>query len=462
MDQVNPLHNASFRKLFAAQVIALIGTGLSTVALTLLAYDLVGGNAASVLGTALAFKMVAYVLFAPIVGGLAHRFLRKPFLIAMDMVRAGIILAMPFVTEVWQIYLLIFLLNLFSAGFKPVFAATIPDLLPEERQYTRALSMSRLAYDLENLLSPAFAALALLFISYSGLFITNAVAFLISAALIFATVLPPIQEVWRQGAMWDEISFGVRSYLKTPRLRGLLVLYMGVASASAMIIVNTVTYIREYLGGSESDVAMAWAAAGGGSMIAAISLPKVLDRVPDRPVMLLGAVIMAAGLGLISTGPSFSGVWPIWFLIGLGWSLVQTPAGRVVNRSSSPADRSSYFSAQFALSHACWLIFYPVAGQFGTRFGVETTALLLGASILVFTAVAATLWPKHDEAVLFHAHAEKFHEHKHTHDLHHDHNHEDWEGPEPHSHPHRHQPVHHAHPYVIDDHHAVWPQSPSP
>ena len=211
-------------------------------------------------------------------------------------------------------------------------------------------------------------------------------AFLISAALIFATVLPPVQEVWRKGALWDEISFGLRSYLKTPRLRGLLALYMGVASASAMIIVNTVTYIREYLGGSESDVAMALAAAGGGSMIAAISLPKVLDRISDRPVMLWGAVTMATGLGLISTGPSLSGVWPIWFLVGLGWSLVQTPAGRVVNRSSSPADRSAYFSAQFALSHACWLVFYLVAGQFGIRFGVELTALLLGASILAFTA----------------------------------------------------------------------------
>ncbi len=30
------------------------------------------------------------------------------------------------------------------------------------------------------------------------------------------------------------------------------------------------------------------------------------------------------------------------------------------------------------------------------------------------------------------------------------------------SHPHRHQPVHHEHPFVIDDRHAVWPQSPSP
>jgi predicted MFS family arabinose efflux permease len=380
----------------------------------------------------------------------------------MDVVRAGIVLAMPFVTEVWQIYLLIFLLNLFSAGFKPVFAATIPDILPEERQYTRALSMSRLAYDLENLLSPTFAALALLFFTYTGLFITNAVAFLVSAVLIFATVLPPTQEVWRQGAVWDDISFGIRAYLKTPRLRGLLVLYMGVASASAMIIVNTVIYVRGYLGGTESDVAMALAAAGCGSMIAALSLPKVLDRVQDRPVMLLGAVILAAGLGLISTGPSFSGVWPIWFLIGLGWSLVQTPAGRVVNRSSSPADRSAFFSAQFALSHACWLIFYLVAGQLGTRFGVETTALVLSVVVLFTTALAARLWPRHDEAVLMHAHPEKFHEHKHTHGLHHDHDHEGWEGLEPHSHPHRHRPVRHTHKYVIDDHHAIWPESPSP
>lgn len=462
MDQVNPLRNASFRKLFAAQVIALVGAGLSTVALTLLAYDLVGGNAAAALGTALAFKMVAYVLFAPIAGGLAHRFPRKPFLITMDLARTGVILAMPFVTQVWQIYFLIFLLSLFSAGFKPVYAATIPDVLPGERQYTRALSMSRLAYDLENLLSPAFAAVALLFISYTGLFMLNAVAFLISAMLILATALPPIQEVWRQGAMWDEISFGVRSYLKTPRLRGLLVLYLGVASASAMIIVNTVTYVREYLNGSESDVAVALAAAGGGSMIAAISLPRILDHIADRPMMLSGAVIMAAGLGLMSTGPSFSGVWPIWFLIGMGWSLVQTPAGRVVNRSSSPADRSSYFSAQFALSHACWLIFYPVAGLFGTRFGVETTALLLGAGILVFTVVAAWLWPKHDESVLLHAHQELIHEHRHTHDIHHQHEHEGWEGPEPHSHPHRHEPLQHAHTFVIDDHHTVWPQSPAP
>jgi MFS family permease len=458
----NPLRNHEFRKLFSAQVIALVGTGLSTVALTLLAYDLVGGNAAAVLGTALAFKMVAYVVFAPIVGGLAHRFARKPFLIGMDIVRAGIVLAMPFVTQVWQIYLLIFVLNLFSAGFKPVFAASIPDILPDDRTYTRALSMSRLAYDLENLLSPTLAGIALLFTTYTGLFVSNSVAFLVSAALIVVTTLPPSRKVARLGNIWNEISFGTVAYFKTPRLRGLFALYLGVSAASAMVIVNTVIYVKDTLGLTSTDVAAALAASGGGSMIAALSLPKILDRAPDRPVMLLGGALMAAGVGLIGTGPGFPGMLPFWLLIGVGWSMVQTPAGRVVNRSSSAADRSAFFSAQFALSHACWLIFYPVAGQLGTRLGVQATALWLAGGIAAFTLLAARLWPREDAVVLSHEHPEIVHSHAHTHDEHHEHDHDGIDDGEEHTHEHVHAATRHEHSFVIDDHHASWPASSTP
>ena len=460
--QASPLAIPGFRRLFAAQVIALVGTGLSTIALTLLAYDLVGGNAAAVVGTAMAIKMVAYVFFSPIVGGLAHRFPRKSFLIIMDLIRAGIVLAMPFVTEVWQIYLLIFLLNLFSAGFKPVFSATIPVVVPDERQFTRALAMSRLAYDLENLLSPLFAGLALLVVTYTGLFLTNSVAFLISAALILFTRLPASKPTDRLGGVGRQISFGLTSYLKTPRLRGLLALYLAVSAASAMVIVNTVAYIRETLGGSESDVAIAMAAAGGGSMIVALILPRVLDRLPDRPVMLAGSGIMAVGLALMGTGPAFTMVLPIWFVIGIGWSLVQTPAGRVVNRSAAAGDRPAYFSAQFALSHACWLIFYPLAGQLGTRIGFESTAWVLAGGIVTFTVLAAVLWPASDSVRLMHTHDETEHEHEHVHGEHHDHEHKDSEGGEPHRHPHRHSKVAHAHTFVIDDHHLAWPQSARP
>jgi MFS family permease len=108
---LNILANRTYRHLFLAQIIALVGTGLLTVALGLLAYKLAGTNAGSVLGTALAIKMLAYVLIAPVVGAFANMLPRRAFLVAMDLVRAGVALSLPFVTQIWQIYLLIFFSN---------------------------------------------------------------------------------------------------------------------------------------------------------------------------------------------------------------------------------------------------------------------------------------------------------------------------------------------------------------
>ena len=90
------LSNRTYRHLFLAQVIALVGTGLLTVALGALAYNLAGADAGSVLGTALAIKMVAYVLIAPIVGASANRLPRRAFLVSMDLVRGGVALSLPF------------------------------------------------------------------------------------------------------------------------------------------------------------------------------------------------------------------------------------------------------------------------------------------------------------------------------------------------------------------------------
>jgi MFS family permease len=454
---ISPLADRTYRRLFAAQVIALMGTGLASIALALLAYDLAAGDAGIVLGTALALKMVAYVGVAPIVGGFAHRLPRRRLLIALDLARAGLVVCLPFVTEIWQIYLLIFLLNGCSAGFTPTFQATIPDVLPDEAQYTRALSLSRLAYDLENLLSPTLAAAALVLISYDGLFAVNAVAFLASAFLVFSVVLPTPQPQERVTGIRHNLTFGARAYLKTPRLRALLALYLAVAAGGAMVIVNTVVYVRDRLGGTESDTALAFAAFGTGSMVVALLLPGLLDRLPDRPFMLAGGVLLGGGLFVGLATPNFLVLLLLWMILGAGSSLVQTPAGRLLRRSALEGDRPMIYSAQFALSHACWLIAYPLAGWLGTEFSLAVAFTVLAAISLVATGGALILWPVRDPIELEHLHEEIEHTHLHVHDEHHQHVHDGSEGPVPHCHPHRHAPLRHKHPYVIDAHHPVWP-----
>lgn len=96
---------------------------------------------------------------------------RRALLVGLDIGRLAVVLLLPWVSEIWQVYVLIFVLQSCSAAFTPTFQATIPDVLPREADYTNALSLSRLAYDLENLLSPALAALLLSLVSYHALFL---------------------------------------------------------------------------------------------------------------------------------------------------------------------------------------------------------------------------------------------------------------------------------------------------
>ena len=76
------LRHRTYRHLFLAQVVALLGTGLATVALSLLAFDLAGDQAGQVLGTAMAIKMVAYVLIAPLESDLAETIPRCALLVS--------------------------------------------------------------------------------------------------------------------------------------------------------------------------------------------------------------------------------------------------------------------------------------------------------------------------------------------------------------------------------------------
>lgn len=433
------LANRTYRHLFAAQVIALVGTGLATVALGLLAYELAGANAGAVLGTALAIKMIAYVTVAPVAAAFAERLPRRAMLVSLDLVRAAVAVLLPFVSEIWQVYVLIFVLQSASAAFTPTFQATIPDVLPEESEYTRALSLSRLAYDLESVASPMLAAALLTLVSFHSLFAGTVVGFLASAALVISVVLPTPKPTQRRG-IYERTTRGLRIYLATPRLRGLLALSLAVSAGGSMVIVNTVVLVQDQFAMSQRETALALGAFGAGSMVAALALPVLLDRIPDRPAMLAGAAVLAAGLFAGPAAGSYGLLLPLWLVLGLGYSLAQTPSGRLLRRSAQPEDRPALFAAQFALSHACWLLTYPLAGWLGATVGMTTAFVALGATAAVAIVLAIRLWPTADDNEIEHVHDALADDHPHL------------TGAERTGGGHR-----HTHAYVIDSHHPEWP-----
>ncbi|WP_336581992.1 MFS transporter [Nesterenkonia sp. PF2B19] len=343
-------------------------------------------------------KMVAYVAVSPVTTALTARLPRKPLLIGADLIRAGVAVSLPFVTEAWQIYILIFLLQSASATFTPAFQAVIPSVLPDEGEYTRALSLSRLAYDLESLVSPMLAAALLTVISFQDLFAGTVVGFLASATLVIVTRFPYIATP-PPAPFFDRLTRGVRAFWASRELRGLMGLNLVVATTTAMVIVNTVVLVQGDLGRPQTDVALMLAAYGGGSMLVALGMPKLLDTLPDRNVMLTGGiaipVLLLAATGVIAWADG-TGQWVallvLWGLIGAATSTILTPSARLLRRGSSEENRPAVFAAQFSLSHACFLITYPLAGVLGAAIGLPAVALVLVGIGVLGSIVATTAW----------------------------------------------------------------------
>ena len=432
------LANRTYRNLFLAQVISLVGTGLGTVALALLAFEIAGDEAGAVLGTALFIKMTAYVGVSPVVGAFVGMLPRRAFLVTLDAVRAGVALMLPFVTQVWEVYLLIFILQSASAAFTPTFQATVPDVLSDEAEYTRALSLSRLAYDLETLLSPVIASALLTVMAFHSLFVGTAIGFVASGLLVLSVVLPsPRADLPR--SVYDRLFRGARIFLGTPRLRGLMAVNLAVAAAGSMVFVNTVVFVQARFGLGAQETALAMACFGGGSMVVALGLPRLLARITDRAAMMAGVALLVLGTAVASTTEGLATLLPLWFALGCGYSLALTPSGRLLRRSSHAEDRPAVFAAQFALSHACWLVAYPLAGWAGSTLGLPVTALILAALGTLGVLAALLLWPRSDPETLEHDHPDLPDDHPHLRDG-------DTGGGR-----------RHAHTYVIDDLHYMWP-----
>nr|WP_210732247.1 MFS transporter [Cellulomonas denverensis] len=390
--------------MFTAQAISLVGTGLTTVALGLLAYDLAGGRAGLVLGTVFAIKMLAYVAVAPVAAALVHATPPRTVLVTADLVRVAVVLGLPWVTSVSQVYPLVLVLQAASAVHTPAYQAALPQVLTDQRRYTEALSLSRLSEDLEMILSPLLGAALLLVLPSSDLFIGTAAGFAISALLVSRLRLTrpaPAQDGATTFAA--RAGRGIALMSRTPELRAVLALNLVVAAGGAYVLVQYVVLARETFGRGEGTAALLMAALGAGSIVVAVLLPRVLDALPERVVMLGGGGVLVLATALLAAAVRLPGtgglvlVGGLFAVIGAGWAAAETPVGRLITRTTGEADRPAVFAAQFSLSHACWLITYPLAGWLGA-LGLGSSALILAVLGAIALAATAVAWPATEPA----------------------------------------------------------------
>lgn len=377
--------NRAFAHLFWAHTISLFGASLSSVAIGLLAHELVGASVSTVVGITLTIRIAVVVFLAPFAGSLSHRLGAKRTLIAADIFRAAVVTGFFFADAVWQIYLLALLLNIASAVFTPVYKAAIPNIV-SAAQYPRALSFGSISYDMANIAGPALAGLLILWFGFRGNFLAHSAAFLLSALLIF-----PIRVGAGEAAPAAEPDrwHGIRAMLGRTELLRALFLALKVSIGGGFILVATVDHVKNNLQLPDSYYAWAMAAYGIGSVGGALAYGQTPSSGVREWLYRILPWGLLAGLLVAAFTHHFAWLMTGWLLAGAGQSVLGLRSNEALAAHSIPDERAHVYSAHFALSHAGWGVTYPLAGWTTTVFGFNRSALFFA---LLFVTATAGQW----------------------------------------------------------------------
>lgn len=384
------LQNKVFAKLYLAQTISLIGDAFTWVGLALLAYQISKDRSAAILATALTLRVTAFIVFSPFAGVLADRIDRKKILYITHFIRMGIICFLPFINAEWNIYVLVFFLNVFNAFFTPTYRAVIPQII-EGKYYREAVGLSTATYQLLGILGPALAGVMAVWFGAREIFFVDAGSFVVAAILILAIPRHELQkgvsaEALKSQNTWADVSKGIRLLFGNKILRFALSIEFVSAIAGAMILVNTIGHIKSGLHLDDKSYGTVMAAFGVGAALAAF-IAGSLDKSKTRSVSLLtGALVLGASI-CFANYVDYYWLIVLWLFAGLGQSLAEMPSETLIAENIPSSDQGKVYGSHFAFSHLWWAMAYPIAGIIGTRF--QGKDFLYGGLLTLTFAIVA-------------------------------------------------------------------------
>lgn len=382
------LKNPVFARLYTAQTTSLLGDALTWVGLALLAFELAGEKSAVVLSSALTLRVMAFVVLSPLAGAIADRFDRKKIMVITHINRMVVVGLLPLVTQIWQVYALIFVLNVFNAFFTPTYQATIP-LVTGKNDYPQAIALSGATYQLLAVLGPGIAGSVAALIGARQVFFLDALSFFIAAVLIFTLpgqlqVEPRQQSSATRGRTWRDIKNGTTRLFTDATIRYALFMQLVASIAGAQILVNTVGYVQGTLKLGNVQYGWVMAAFGIGATLSAIAVGTMGQHFARTTVVLFGATLITLAL-LPADRANLPVLMGLWLLAGTGQNCVNLPTQTLIADRIPTDAQGRVYGAHFAWSHLWWAISYPLAGWLGSNF-VENEFFfgsLVGLALLV-------------------------------------------------------------------------------
>jgi MFS family permease len=369
------LKNPRFLQLWGGQACSFVGDAVSMVALVILVVQLTG-SAAAVGGVLLARLLPT--LASPLVGVYADRLDRRAVLVASDLVRAILLLAMVFARDLIVLLVLVFLMGLARAFFNPTIRAAFPGVVGGG-DLTRANALVSGTFSISVTLGPALGGLLVATVGVDAAFVLDAATFLISAILLSRIPMP-------RPASDDESGFGrelKEGFKYLVRTRVPLAVVAG--AFLTMLTINLTVPAEVFLakrtfGTGDAGYGLLVSVWGGGMVLGSVLMAVLGGRVGALPFYF--ASIFVAAIGLAGTGVATTFVLALGALAvaGIANGIDDVTASTVIQERVPDAFLGRVFSLNFFGLSAGEALAYLAGGALVDASGPRFTYLLAGAA----------------------------------------------------------------------------------
>ncbi|KWW98847.1 hypothetical protein LI90_476 [Carbonactinospora thermoautotrophica] len=397
-----------FRRLWIALSMSSLGDWLGLLATTALASELSAGSyAGQSLAVAGVFvlRLLPAVVFGPLAGVVADRLDRRWTMVVGDVLRFALFLSIPFVWNLWWLYVATFLIEAISLFWLPAKEASIPNLVPRHRLEAANQLNLITAYGSAPVAAAAFVLLTLI---AKALGVTtsvfrnspvdlalyfNALTFLFSGLTIWrlkeikaargASPYAPHSSVLRS------LVEGWRFVGKTPAVRGLIFGMLG-AFAAGGVVVGVARRFVEDLGGGDPAYGVLFGAVFTGMAAGLLVGPRLLAGFSRR--RLFGLSITAAGtlLTLIGLIPNLTIVVLITFVLGAFGGVAWVTGYTLLGLEVDDAVRGRTFAFVQTMVRVTLVLVLAAAPALTALIGRH--AFVIGDTVLVaYTGTAITL-----------------------------------------------------------------------
>ena len=201
----------NFGWLWVGQVLSQIGDGVSKVALLFFVYDLTGSALKmTVIGI---LETIPPLVFGPFIGVFLDRIPKRTAMLVIDVTRAALLTVIPLVyalglLTLMRLYVLVFVVALFSMAFGPSLNAAIP-LLVKQNQLTRANAIMQSSATMGQLLGPAISGVLIAVIDAPNALYITAGAFILSAAAKIPLKIPHRMSNRRRQSLLHDFHIGI-------------------------------------------------------------------------------------------------------------------------------------------------------------------------------------------------------------------------------------------------------------